>query len=394
MTCSGRYWSTWRATMVEPDGRSERPTLRSMDVADRVDRVRSLLARTAPGCDILLVTKPANLRWLTGFTGSNGAAAITDEGLTVATDGRYREQLGRQLTAAGVEADIVIKREVLAALTDQVPDDATVALESHHVTWAQHELISGRLGSERVVAVENLIEQEREIKDPGELDRLSTAAAIADRALATVLADLPAAVTERAIARRLETVMIDGGADDISFPTIVAAGPNSSRPHAVPSDREVTAGDLIVIDMGAKVDGYGSDMTRTFVAGSFTAETEAMYRAVEAAQAAGVDTVAAGVSTGAVDRACRRLLDERGMAEEFIHGTGHGIGLEIHETPFLGKSSPSDLRAGQVVTVEPGVYRAGVGGVRVEDSVVVTVDGCRPITRSPKSPVLDWHRRR
>ncbi|MDH3302805.1 MAG: M24 family metallopeptidase, partial [Acidimicrobiia bacterium] len=158
--------------------------------------------------------------------------------------------------------------------------------------------------------------------------------------------------------------------------------------------RALAVGDLLVIDMGARVDGYGSDMTRTFAVGSFTAETEAIYRAVEAAQRAGVAAVAPGVSTGTVDAACREVLSGHGMAEEFVHGTGHGIGLEIHESPFLGKSDPVELRADQVVTVEPGVYRVGVGGVRIEDSVVVTTDGCRPITASPKEPVLTWPRGR
>ena len=356
-----------------------------MDVASRADRVRDGLVDR---CDAFIVTKPVNVRWLTGFTGSNGAVAVTGGGLVLATDARYVEQAAQQIEAAGVTADVVAQRNVLAALVDTVAGEATVGLEGHHVTWAQRDAVVDRLGSDRVVPVDRLVEQERQRKDRGELDRLARAAAIADEALASVLADLPPVVTEKMVARRLEAAMVDLGADDVSFPTIVAAGPNSARPHAVPSDRPLDRGDLLVIDMGAKVDGYGSDMTRTFVSGSFTAETEAMYRAVEAAQRAGVAAVAAGVSTEAVDGACRAVLAERGMADEFVHGTGHGIGLEIHETPFLGKSDPAELGADQVVTVEPGVYRSGVGGVRIEDSVVVTAEGCRPITHSPKSPVL------
>ncbi len=356
-----------------------------MQVAARAERLRSAVAGR---CDVLIVTKPANIRWLTGFTGSNGAVAVTDDGLVVATDARYREMVDQQLAAASVEAEVVIQRDVVGALIEQVAPAATVGLESHHVTWAVQQRVADLLGPERLLPIDRLIETERQIKDPGEQARLMRAAAIADRALAEVIGDLPVVVTELAIARRLEAAMIEFGADDVSFPTIVAAGPNSSRPHAVPTARELADRDLLVIDMGARVDGYGSDMTRTFVIGSFTPETEAMYRAVEAAQRAGVAAVTAGVSTDAVDRACRDVVAEAGMADEFVHGTGHGIGLEIHETPFIGKADPVDLQADQVVTVEPGVYRAGVGGVRIEDSVIVGASGCVPITHSPKEPLL------
>ncbi len=361
-----------------------------MDVAGRAARV---WAAVQDRCDLLVVTKPVNVRWLTGFTGSNGAVALAAHGLTIATDARYAEQVVQQLDDAKVDAAVVIQRDVLGALMDVAGQTATVALESHHVTWQQRDRAVDLLTSERVAPIERPVERERETKDDGEMARLAYAAAIADGALASVLGDLPVQVTERMIARRLESAMIDLGADDPSFPTIVAAGANSARPHAVPSDRELAAGDLLVIDMGARVDGYGSDMTRTFVIGSFTAETEVMYRAVEAAQAAGVAAVAAGVTTEEVDAACRTLIAERGLASEFVHGTGHGIGLEIHEAPFLGKSESVHLRAGQVVTVEPGVYRAGVGGVRIEDSVIVTRNGCRPITHSAKEPLLDWRLR-
>ncbi len=361
--------------------------LPAMEVAARSARLRTAIDGV---CELFIVTKPANVRWLTGFTGSNAAVAVTADELVVATDARYTEQLDQQLDEAGVEARIVIERAVLAALLEGVPADLAVGLEHHHVTWAQHQQAVEVLGPDRVRPLDRLVETEREVKDEGELARLSRAATIADEALASVLADLPPQVTEQQIARRLETTMVDLGADGISFPTIVAAGVNSSRPHAVPSARPLADGDLLVIDMGAAVDGYGSDMTRTFVVGGFSAETEDMYRAVETAQAAGVAAVVDGVSTVAVDGACRGVLGELGMADEFVHGAGHGIGLEIHETPFLGKTDPVDLRTGQVVTVEPGVYRAGVGGVRIEDSVIVTGDGCRPITLSPKNPELDW----
>ncbi|MDH3292738.1 MAG: aminopeptidase P family protein [Acidimicrobiia bacterium] len=361
-----------------------------LNVAGRPAALRSRLEAV---CRLLLVTKPANLRWLTGFTASNMAAAITPHSLVVATDRRYSEALGQHLEGAGIEAELRVGRDVVNLVLDAVLPDgelSTVGLEAHHITWQQQQAVADRLDpGVSLVATDGLIERARLTKERGELDRLRRAAAIADHALATVMADLPSEVTERQIARRLEEVMVDAGADEAAFPTIVAAGPNSARPHAVPSDRGLAAGDLLVIDIGARVDGYGSDMTRTFTVGSFTDQTEVLYEAVAQAQRVGVAAVAPGVAAKAVDAACRDYLEARGLGEEFTHGTGHGIGLEIHESPFLSSSNEDDVLAeAQVVTVEPGVYRPGVGGVRVEDSVVVTAEGCQPITLSPKDPLL------
>jgi Xaa-Pro aminopeptidase len=371
--------------MSNPNDLDLASPMRPMEVAARAGKVRSALGST---CSALLVTKPANIRWLTGFTGSNAALVVADQGLAIATDGRYRIQVNQQLAAAGVSADIIIERDVVAALCRPLADHDVVGLESHHITWKQQQHVADALSSSRLVGLDNLVEMQRRTKDVGELDRLRRAAAIADRALASVMGDLPSQPSEIMVARRLETVMADLGAEEPSFPTIVAAGPNSARPHAVPSSRTFQPGDLLVIDMGARVDGYGSDMTRTFSVGPFSEKTESMYRAVVDAQAAGVDAVAAGVAVNDVDAACRDLLNDRGLGDAFIHGTGHGIGLEIHELPFLSKTGSDRLPAGTVVTVEPGVYLADVGGVRIEDSVIVTENGCEPITHSPKQPII------
>jgi Xaa-Pro aminopeptidase len=342
-------------------------------------------------CHALVVTKPANLLWLSGFSASNMAAAVTAGALIIATDRRYSEALEQHLDLIDLRADVRVGRNVLGLVLDAVGGDVdSIGLEAHHVTWRQQQAVTEHLdGAVPVVATDGVIEQARAVKDAGELDRLRRSAAIADRALATVIADLPARVTERDIARRLEAEMVAGGADEPSFPTIVAAGSNSARPHAVPSDRPLESGDLLVIDMGARLDGYGSDMTRSFAVDAFTAETEVIHRAVALAQAAGVAAVTEGVVVNVVDAACRDLLTDLGLGAEFTHGTGHGIGLEIHEQPFLSAGNEEDvLVAGNVVTVEPGVYRPGVGGVRIEDSVIVTADGCRPITLSPKEPLV------
>ncbi|MFP5487266.1 MAG: M24 family metallopeptidase, partial [Acidimicrobiia bacterium] len=206
-------------------------------------------------------------------------------------------------------------------------------------------------------------------------------------ALASVLPELETGPTELAFAAALEAEMRAGGADDISFDTIVASGPNGSRPHHQPGPRRIEPGDLVVVDFGALVDGYHSDMTRTIPVGGVGALDDTQRRMLEvvtAAQAAGVAAVAAGAPVAGVDAACRAVIDDAGWGEAFVHGTGHGVGLDIHEAPGVNGTSTASLAAGQVVTVEPGVYLPGHGGVRVEDTVVVTSDGCHPLTCAPK----------
>jgi Xaa-Pro aminopeptidase len=226
------------------------------------------------------------------------------------------------------------------------------------------------------------------VKDDGEVARIEVACAIADAALASVAPTLDDGPTEAAFALRLDTEMRRLGADDVSFETIVASGPNGSRPHHAPTDRVIRRGDLVVIDFGALVDGYHSDMTRTVAVGGVAALDDIQRRMVEvvgASQAAGVAMVAPGVAASEVDRACREVIAEAGWAEAFVHGTGHGVGLDIHEDPRVSGTGDATLDAGHVVTVEPGVYLPGHGGVRVEDTVVVTPTGRRTLTRAPKS---------
>ena len=365
------------------------PALVPMDVAARADRVRSALADR--GADALLVTKPANVRWLTGFTGSNGQLLVDDGGLTAITDGRYERQIADQLDAAGVSATVEITVTETGAILDRaLATDASLGLEAHHVTWALRDKVEGWLPGRELVPVANLIEELRKVKDDGERSRLARAAAIADAALAIVEPELEARPTEREVARRLDTLMLEFGADEPSYDTIVASGPNAALPHAHPTDRVIAPGETLIIDVGARLDGYGSDMTRTFVIGeAATDEQQRWYDAVTDAQAAGVAAVAAGVDERAIDSACRAALDEHGLVDAFIHGTGHGIGLEIHEDPILSPRSTGILQAGYVVTVEPGVYLPDRGGVRIEDAVVVTDGGCEPITHSPKRMTPD-----
>lgn len=359
-----------------------------MDVAGRESRVRG--AMVAAEVEALFVSKPVNVRWLTGFTGSNGAVLIDQRGLTLFTDDRYEEQASLETAAFGIEVDIVLTRTTEAEVGSRI-GHGTTGIESHHLTLDRSAALSATASGAHVQHVGPLVDQLRQQKDRGEVARLRSAAQIADRALADHEDELlGGGMTEQAFARSLERAMYSHGADALSFDTIVASGSNSSRPHARPSSRVMEAGDLVVIDFGASVDGYGSDMTRTFVCGGQpTPDQEALYDAVLSAQAAGIAAVCAGADQVSIDHACRSVLAANELADAFIHGTGHGIGLEIHEQPILSARSVGILAADLVVTVEPGAYVPGRGGVRVEDSVLVTADGCDPITHFPKG-LVPW----
>lgn len=359
--------------------------LPEIEYAGRAERVAAELA--AAECDALLVTDMTNVRWLTGFTGSAARVLLRPGTLTLLTDGRYAGQAKDQLRAAGVEAEVVEGRTREAqreALVDLVKPIARLGLEAGSVSWAaQRDYAEGFEVSE-LVATTGLIEAHRQVKDAGEVARIEAACDIADAALADVLHLLSEGTSEVAFALALEVAMRHLGADGPSFDTIVAAGPGAADAHHHPSHRPIQGGDLVICDFGALVDGYHSDMTRTFGVGHLTEEQQAIVDLVTVAQRAGVAAVMPGVATTAVDAACRDLITAAGFGDEFVHGTGHGVGLVIHEDPFLGMTSKGELAAGHVVTVEPGVYRSGLGGVRVEDTVLVTPDGCRPLTKTSK----------
>ena len=355
-------------------------------------RLQLLRDRLGPlGVDAYLVTGARNLRWLTGFSGSNGLALVDHDSVVFITDSRYRIQVGIETDAAGVEVDLQITNDPVPALGAATRGRGRIAFEADDVTVARLEVLSTGIQAE-LVPTSGVIERLRQDKDPFEIELLKRAAHIADDAFTQIWQllgpELPEGLTERRVAAELDHAMRVGGADAPSFDSIVASGPNGAKPHARPGDRVIRSGDLVVLDFGARLDGYGSDMTRTVVAGASPTERQIeLYDAVLTAQQAGVAAVADGVLELTVDRACRDVLAARGLAEAFSHGTGHGIGLEIHEPPILSMRSVGILRTGLVITVEPGIYLPEFGGVRVEDSVVVTAAGCTPITHSPKGLV-------
>ncbi len=366
--------------------------LPALVVTHRLTTLRQALAER--GLDGMLVTKAVNVRWLSGFTGSNGQLAVTADGFVLVTDGRYRQQAADELSAAGCSASVeVTATAVGAVLTAVFATGTSVGFEAADMSVTAHHRLEADLAGRRLVATESLIETLRQIKDEAEMERLRRASAIADASFQAVQPLLHQRPTERRLAAEVDHQMRLRGAEDVSFSTIVGSGPNSALPHARPTDRVIEPGDLVVIDFGAKIDGYGSDMTRTVVAGSEpTADQQRLYEAVLEAQQAGVAAVAAGVSERLIDTTCRDVLARHDLGEAFVHGTGHGIGLEIHEQPILSGRSVGILRSGLVVTVEPGAYLPGFGGVRVEDSVIVTEQGCLPITKSPKGLVPEFDR--
>ena len=364
--------------------------LAPMDVPRRSARLEP--RQEEAGCEALLVTRMVNIRYLTGFTGSAGVLLVAPGELVLVTDGRYRDQAADQLRGAGVEARIEIAQTVTArqkVLADAVSGVRRLGLEAAHVSWsAQRRYAREWFPGLELVPTEGLVEGLRQRKDEGELARLAAAAGVADAALAAVRHRLGEGPTEAEFALELDSEVRRLGAEGASFETIVAAGPNGAKPHARPGPRRIAEGDLVVVDFGALVDGYHSDMTRTTMVGEPTPTQRRMLDVVAASQSAGVAAVASGVASAAVDQACREVIEEAGWAEAFLHSTGHGVGLDIHEDPKVASTSTASLESGHVVTVEPGVYLVEHGGVRIEDTVVVTANGSHLLTSAPKDPYL------
>ncbi len=341
--------------------------------------------------DALLVTDLVNVCYLTGFTGSNSALLVhaeDDERSLFCTDGRYRTQSERQVP----DLRRVIERGCQLRLAKEATEAGVgrLGFESHVVTVDGHTALTKITGADRLVATSRPVEALRLIKDDSEVAALRTACAAADTALAGLLADggLRPGRTEREVAHDLEGRMVAAGAAGPSFATIVATGANSAIPHHRPTDAQLHHGDLVKLDFGALVDGYHSDMTRTMVLGPPAGWQRDLYGLVAAAQAAGRAALRAGADVRDVDAAARDVIEEAGHGEEFVHGLGHGVGLQIHEAPALSQFGVGTLVAGMTVTVEPGVYLAGRGGVRIEDTLVVSDGEPKLLTLTTKDLVV------
>ncbi len=361
--------------------------LPAITVTGRLDRLRATFDEHE--IDALVVTTLANVRYLTGFTGSAAILVVAGDVALLTTDGRYRTQSAEQIQQAGAAAQVEIaigpgSEQRVAALA-ALEGAGRIGLEAGNVTWSGQRSWADVVGGDKLVPTANAVEALRERKDAAEIARMERAAAIADAALFEVLPLMSQGVTEEHFALELDTAMRRGGAESTAFETIVAAGENSAKPHHHPGSRTINGGDPVVVDFGATFEGYRSDMTRTFcVDAKPEGELARIFDVVQASQAAGAAAVRPGISAKEVDDVCRQIIAEAGWAERFEHGTGHGVGLDIHEAPTVSQLGTAILAPGFVVTVEPGVYVPGHGGVRVEDTLVVTEDGARPLTRFTK----------
>jgi Xaa-Pro aminopeptidase len=342
----------------------------------------------------MLVTDLINVRYLSGFTGSNAALLVFADShdAVLATDGRYRTQAAQQAPDLEVAIERACGRHLAARAA--LAKAQRVGFESHVVTVDGYDALAAALGeaggTTELVRASQTVEALREIKDAGEVALLRLACEAADAALADLVdrGGLRPGRTEREVGRELEALMLDHGADGVSFETIVASGANSAIPHHRPTEAVLAAGDFVKIDFGALVGGYHSDMTRTFVLGKAADWQREVYQLVADAQRAGREALQAGADLRDVDAAARLVIADAGHGEHFGHGLGHGVGLQIHEAPGIGATAAGTLRAGSVVTVEPGVYLPERGGVRIEDTLVVAgeTSGHAPelLTRFPK----------
>ncbi len=379
------------------------------DHAGRRDRLRGTLDGRW-----LLVSTPVNVRYLTGFTGSAGHTLVAPDPSMdrLLTDDRYAERVTHdppdlevELTRKPVQVAVDLVRgndgggdeaRVGDGTTVGAGDGSTVGagdgptlcVEADHLTWARAREVQtmAQEAGLRLVGLTGAVAQLRLVKDDAEVARLTRANQLTAAALEWLFEEVVApGRTERQLAIALERRFIDLGADGIAFPSIVASGYNCASPHHEPTDRELRAGELLTVDCGAQVDGYHADHTRTVGISHLAPEVQDLYDLVKRAQAAGRAAVVAGATTGEVDTAARGVIEEAGFGRYFVHGTGHGVGLEVHEAPSVAKGTTATLVPGMTLTVEPGVYVPGNGGVRIEDSLVVVPDGpAHPLTDAPR----------
>ena len=364
-----------------------------MDYHGRQKRIRQLIEKQ--NVSALLVTHPPNIRYLTGFTGSSAALIIPKSGTPqFFTDGRYTEQARKEVAGAKIRiATLGPLREAAAAVGTIT---GALAVEGDHLSVTQFQGLRKWAGKP-LKPLGALIERLRTIKEPAELSLIQKAINLASSVFDAVIPELVPGVLESAIAAEIEYMSKRLGADGMSFETIVAAGKRSALPHGRASNSPIPARGFVVCDFGVMISGYCSDMTRTVHVGRPDRRAESVYQAVLGAQLAGIKAVKGGVETSEVDYAARKVLEKAGLGGYFTHSTGHGVGLEIHEIPGLRKRpkssgtkkvKPDLLEPGMVVTIEPGVYIPGWGGVRIEDMVLVTANGCEVLTPTAKELVV------
>lgn len=363
-------------------------------LAGRLARLRATMAEA--GLDTFLVSHPHNRRYLSGFTAEDappldtaGLLIITTTGLSLLTDARY------DIQAQAEVGDISIytrgARRTIDHVIDRLKETGArrLGFEAHHLIYSYYEDIHAALPDVELVATRGLVDRQRTIKDAAEMALMRRAISISDQVFDEVSAQIRPGMTEKQVARMIEERMVELGAEGPAFHTIVAAGPNSAMAHAIPGDRPIGEREPIVIDMGARYHGYNSDMTRTISLGGHDAKFQEIYNLVLRSHLAAETAARSGLSGEAVDAAARDIIVAAGYGDQFGHGTGHGIGLEVHEPPRLAVASPDEtLDAGVVVSIEPGVYIQDWGGVRIEDLVLLSPGGAEVLTGARKGGYL------
>lgn len=352
----------------------------------RLEKVREKLAELK--LQALIVFSRANIRYLTGFTGSAGVLIVGREGWAwLITDGRYKLQSKEQTKGTGVKIAVTRLTGKVIANTLKRMGVKHVGFEGRNCSVAFFESLRDELKGAKVKleSVAGVVEELRAVKDESELMLIRQAAQLADAAFEHALKVLTVGMTEKELAWEIEAFLRPHGADAVAFPPIIVSGERTALPHGQPSDRKLQKGDLVTVDLGATVNGYCSDLTRTIVIGKPNSEQQRLYRAVWEAQQRGIEAIAANQKGKKVDSIVREVLDRHGLKKLLLHWSGHGVGLEIHEMPSLGQRSKDVLKPNMVVTVEPGVYVPNFGGVRIEDMVLVTNDKPEVLTHSPNS---------
>lgn len=340
--------------------------------------------------DAMLLTQEANRFYASGFhsSGTDGLAIVTKAKNYYFTDSRYTEAAARHVQNARID-EAKPGRGYVTLINEALAEQRAkrVGFEDAYMTVADYELYRKSLRCELVPAAKLLMEL-RTVKDAGEQEAMIAAQRIAERALENILKEIRPGVTEKEIAARLQYLMLHFGAENMSFDPIVVSGPNGSLPHGVPSEKTIQSGEFVTMDFGCIYRGYCSDMTRTVAVGSVTDEMRRVYETVLAAQKAGIAAAAAGVTGRAVDGAARRVIEDAGYGDYFGHSFGHGVGVEIHESPNASPRNETPLPAGAVISAEPGIYLPGKLGVRIEDVIILKDGGCTDITLAPKNLMI------
>jgi Xaa-Pro aminopeptidase len=352
---------------------------------DRVKQVRDALASS--GRDALVLTHLPNIFYLCGFSGSNAILLVVGDALHLFTDGRYTIQAREEAPQSHVHIVRKPLTEACGALmrSRMHRKRLRVAFEAAYLNVAEFGRLKNAAGRNiQWKPTGELIERIREVKTPEELDIMRRSAKLASEVIREAPDFVRPGAMELEVAAEIDYRLRRKGASGPSFDTIVASGPRSALPHARPTEKRLQKNELVVLDLGAILRHYCSDLTRTVFLGRAPARIRGWYKAVQQAQEAAHDALRPGVTAGSVDRAARRLLNQHGLGSYFVHGTGHGLGIEIHETPRVGRSQKREIRAGNVVTLEPGIYVEGVGGIRLEDEVAVHAQGTEVLTSAPR----------